>query len=79
MTEITSVELADAGLRLPPIEEFTSPEQWLLTLPEWTELRIGLSNGDSFRATVARLLDSSLLGEMVARLRIQVRLASLQR
>lgn len=77
--EITSVGLASAGLGLAPLEEFESVEMWLLRLPTATVLRIGLDDGSSYLTSVAHVLDSEWLGDVVDRFRIQLRLASLHR
>ena len=77
--QITSVVLASAGLGQAPLEEFTSVEMWLLALSPATVLKIGLDDGSTYLTSVGHILDSSLLGEIVDRFRIQLRLASLHR
>lgn len=75
---IASVGLT-SGLGVAPLEEFDSVESWLLELPAATTLRVTFDDGTSYLASVARILDSSLLGSVVERFRIQLRIANLER
>jgi len=74
---ITSV--AVDSTTLAPLEEYESVEAWLLALPGSTVLNIGMDDGSSYLTSVAHILDSSLLGEVVSRFRIQRRLGELRR
>lgn len=77
--QVTSVGLASSGLGLAPLEEYGSVESWLLALPAATTLRVVLDDETAYLTSVAHILDSSLLGAIVERFRIQLRLRDLQR
>lgn len=71
---IVGVGLANARHGLPPLEEFTSVEGWLIELPNDAVMRVQLEDGTSYLTSVERLLESARLGEVVERFRIQLRL-----
>jgi hypothetical protein len=76
---VVGVGFAGSGHGQPPPEEFLSIEAWLLALPDDVVMRIQLEDGTSYLTSAERLCDSSRLGEVVERIRIQQRLRDLER
>lgn len=65
------------GGSLPPLEEYLSVESWLEALPAAATLRVTLDDGTAYLTSVRHILESSLLGAVVDRFRIQLRLGRL--